>query len=274
MPELPEVETVVRSLRPHITGRRIEDCRVGAAKLIRRPVGNVEAFSRALCGRTITGVGRRAKYIVISLDQGWLLVHLGMTGKLVCRPQGTEPVKHDHVRMRLDDGSLLIYNDVRRFGGLGYWSTDPYLQTPLAELGPEPLGPDFSGQILYEAAKQTRRPVKSLLLDQHVVAGLGNIYADEVLFAAGVRPRRGAWRLTHADCDRLAVAAKDILAEAIRCGGSTIRDYVDADQRPGAFQFHHQVYGREGQPCSKCGTVLKKVVVGGRSSVYCPHCQK
>lgn len=274
MPELPEVETVVRSLRPHVTGKRIAKVTVRLHKLLRHPEGDAEAFCMRLEDCTVQAVSRRGKYIVMMLDRGWLVVHLGMTGKLLYRAQSDDVGRHDHVLIDFSDSSRLVYEDARRFGGLGVWEENPLLQPPLSRLGPEPFSDEFNGEVFYEAARKSRRAVKAVLLDQHVVAGIGNIYADEILFAAGVRPRRGAYRLTRKECICIAQAAEKVLRQAIDCGGSTIRDYVDADQRVGSFQLQHQVYGRAGEPCRRCGATLKKVVVGGRSSVYCPHCQK
>ena len=273
MPELPEVETVCRGLRAQILGRRIESVDVRNAAVIHQDLAP-EEFAARLRGRSICGVERRGKYILIVLDQGWLVCHLRMTGKLLVRAQEAAPELHTHVVFALDGGLALHYNDVRRFGGFTWSDSDPRALAPLSALGPEPLEEDFDAAYLYASARGRKRPVKSHILDQGVVAGIGNIYADEILFRAGVRPKKSAARLTKAECAAIVRATKEILAEAICAGGSTIRDYVDSSMRAGSFQLAHQVYGRAGKPCFSCGSILKSVTVGGRSSVYCPHCQK
>lgn len=274
MPELPEVETVVRGLQPRLVGRCMVKVEVRQADVVHRPRGNSAAFVHALTGRRICAVSRRGKYIVFALDKGWLVCHLRMTGKLLFREEGTKAAKHTHVIFMLDDGSLLFYEDARRFGGFDYWEKNPLAEPPLAALGPEPLTEGFNADYFKESTRRRKRPVKSHLLDQSVVAGIGNIYADEILFRAGVRPRKGTQRLSSSECAAIVAATKQVLGEAIAAGGSTIRDYVDTSSRAGHFQNAHQVYGRAGKPCVHCGTILKSVNVGGRSSVYCPHCQK
>lgn len=273
MPELPEVETVCRGLRAQILGRRIEGVEVRNAAVIHQNLAP-EEFAARLRGRSICGVERRGKYILLVLDDGWLVCHLRMTGKLLVCPQTQTPNKHTHLIFLLEGGLALHYNDVRRFGGFTWSDSDPRALAPLSALGLEPLEEDFDAAYLYASARGRKRPVKSHILDQGVVAGIGNIYADEILFRAGVRPKKSAARLTKAECAAIVRATKEILAEAICAGGSTIRDYVDSSMRAGSFQLAHQVYGRAGKPCYSCGSILKSVTVGGRSSVYCPHCQK
>ncbi len=273
MPELPEVETVCRGLQAQILGRCIESVEVRNADVIHQDLAP-EEFAARLRGRSICSIERRGKYILIVLDQGWLVCHLRMTGKLLVRAQEAAPELHTHVVFALDGGLALHYNDVRRFGGFTFTQDDPRLAPPLSELGPEPLSAAFDAAVLFASARGRKRPVKTHLLDQHVVCGIGNIYADEILFRAGIRPKKSAARLTKADCDALVRATKEILSAAIDAGGSTIRDYVDSSMRAGSFQLAHQVYGRAGKPCYSCGSILKSVNVGGRSSVYCPHCQK
>lgn len=274
MPELPEVETVCRGLRRHLLGRTITEVVVRSEAVIHMPGVDGETFARALCGKNIQAVERRGKYIILVLDGCWLVCHLRMTGKLLVRGEMKEAGKHDHVLFYLDDGCILLYEDVRRFGGFVLSETSPYLSVPLSKLGPEPLTEAFEEEGFYQSCRNRNRPIKSHLLDQGVVAGIGNIYADEILFRAGVRPRKSAARITRAEAATLVTATKVVLEEAVQAGGSTIRDYVDSDNRRGAFQLKHQVYGRAGEPCRRCGSVLKSVTVGGRSSVYCPHCQK
>lgn len=273
MPELPEVETVCRGLRAHLPGRRITRVIVRSQDVIHQPL-SAEDFAGALTGQRFCKIERRGKYILLVLDGGWLVCHLRMTGKLLVRDGEAAPGKHTHVIFALDDGTQLFYDDVRRFGGFTFSHDDPCKQPPLAELGPEPLSQAFDADAFRTTCRGRRRPVKAHLLDQHVVAGIGNIYADEILFRAGVRPRKSAARLTGKECAAIVSATKDVLREAIAVGGSTIRDYVDSEMHAGSFQLAHQVYGRAGKPCLRCGTILKSVSVGGRSSVYCPHCQK
>lgn len=273
MPELPEVETVCRGLRRHLVGRCITAVSVRQPDIL-HDGRTLEDFAAFLEGRRILAVERRGKYILFVLDAGWLVCHLRMTGKLLWRSGPAEDGKHTHARFTLDDGSTLLYDDVRRFGGFTCWSQDPRLAPPLSALGPEPLSDAFDADWLWKSTRKRRRPIKTHLLDQSVACGIGNIYADEILFRAGVRPRKSAARLTRKECAAIVQATKDVLSEAIRAGGSTIRDYRDSDARAGSFQLAHQVYGRAGKPCQRCGTLLKSVSVGGRSSVYCPHCQK
>lgn len=273
MPELPEVETVCRGLREKLRGRRIAQVVVRHPSIIHQDM-TPEDFEQRLQGRFIQDIERRGKYIVSVLDEGWLVCHLRMSGKLLAMDKNATLGKHDHLLVVLDDGSKLFYNDVRRFGGFYYSLENPNSSPPLSLLGAEPLEEDFNEAYLHKATRRRKKPVKSLLLDQHVVAGIGNIYADEILFAAGIRPRKRAERLTHKECASIVVQTKRILREAIQAGGSTIRDYVSSAGEEGGFQFSHQVYGRGGKACKKCGATLNQVEVGGRSSVYCPHCQK
>lgn len=274
MPELPEVETVCRGLRRHIVGRTITKVVVRSDSVIHDQGMTIEAFQAHLEGCRICAVGRRGKYILLELDAGCLICHLRMTGKLLVRAGNVTPEKHDHVIFYLDDGQMLFYEDVRRFGGFNWRAGNAMCSEPLSKLGPEPLETAFNVDDFFKSTRKRKRPIKTHLLDQTIVAGVGNIYADEILFAAGVRPRKSAMRITRGEAEAIVNATKRILTEAIAAGGSTIRDYVDSENREGAFQLSHQVYGRAGEPCKQCGTVLKSITVGGRSSVYCPNCQK
>lgn len=278
MPELPEVETVCRGLRARILGRSIVRVMVRTSDVLHMAQPDVAAFTKVLTGTYIEAIMRRGKYILFALAKEgkklWLLCHLRMTGKLLVRKADDAPEKHTHLVFFLDDGQAVHYHDVRRFGGFTLMQEDPFARPPLAALGPEPLSEAFDAATFKARCKGRKRPVKAQLLDQSVVAGIGNIYADEILFRAGVRPRKSAARLTAAECGAIVEATKDVLQEAIAAGGSTIRDYVDSEAKAGSFQLAHQVYGRAGQLCRQCGTTLKSVQVAGRSSVYCPHCQK
>lgn len=274
MPELPEVETVCRGLRRHVVGRTITKVVVRSDSVIHDQGMTAEAFQALLEEHRICAVGRRGKYILLELDTGYLICHLRMTGKLLVRAGSVTPEKHDHVIFYLDDGHVLLYEDVRRFGGFLWCAGEPMYREPLSKLGSEPLEAAFNANDFFKSTRKRKRPIKTHLLDQTIVAGIGNIYADEILFAAGVRPRKSAMRITRGEADAIVNATKRILTEAIAVGGSTIRDYVDSESREGAFQLSHQVYGRAGEPCKQCGTALKSVTVGGRRSVYCPNCQK
>lgn len=274
MPELPEVETVCHGLRRHIIGRTITKVVVRSDSVIHDKNLTVEKFIAGVEGRTILDIKRRGKYILFKLNKGWLVCHLRMTGKLLVYSAEVQPTKHDHVIFYLDNHMAVFYEDVRRFGGFNLCDDTATVMEQLAKLGPEPLEENFNANYFFESTRRRKRPIKTHLLDQSVVAGVGNIYADEILFAAGVRPRKSAMRLTRVEAQKMVDATKRILTEAIAAGGSTIRDYVDSNHQEGAFQLSHQAYGRAGEPCKRCGTALKSVTVGGRSSVYCPICQK
>jgi len=269
VPELPEVETVVRCLAPELAGRRVTEVSVHETRL---RGGVAPGFAAGLTGRRIATLGRRGKYLLASLDDGRIwLVHLGMTGRLTLAPPGRAGERHDHIVVRLDDGRLLTYNDARRFGRVAVIEA----AAMAAETGEglDPLAPEFTPEALFGLTRRRRTPIKALLMDQRRVAGLGNIYANEILFRAGIRPRRRAARLRRADCARIVRSARAVLREAIRRGGSSISDYRDGLGRAGWFQLRHQVYDRAGEPCRGCGTPIRARVIVGRSSFYCPRCQ-
>jgi formamidopyrimidine-DNA glycosylase len=275
MPELPEVESLRRILARSAVGRTIVAARIGALALRRRRTAD---FAAAVRGRRITAVARRAKYLIVKLDgPDLLLFHLGMSGSLTHRRPGfrdgeLDP-RHDHVELALDDGSRLVFNDPRRFGIV---RLVPQLgaQAELSALGPEPLSPDFGAPYLAAKARGRKVAIKNLLMDQRIVAGIGNIYASEILFRAGVRPTRRAGRLRRDEIDRIAAATPVILRAAIGSRGTTFRSYRDSRGRPGRFAERLHVYGRAGQPCHKCSTPIRNVVVGQRASFFCPKCQK
>ena len=270
MPELPEVETVRRGLAEAVSGRRIAAVTVHERRL-RKPLGR--DFAASLTGRRIERVRRRAKYLLLDLDDAtsWL-VHLGMTGTMVVLP-ADEPLRtHTHVVADLDDGRTLRFHDPRRFGLMRVG--DPERLAELAALGPEPLDPEFSPEFLHAIARRQRRAVKSLLMDQQVVAGLGNIYVNEILFAAGVRPSRRTAKVTRAEAERIVAETGRVLAAAIELRGSSISDYRDERGEPGAFQHTFRVYERAGEPCRRCDGVIRRRVIVGRSSFFCPRCQR
>ncbi|HEY2385632.1 MAG TPA: bifunctional DNA-formamidopyrimidine glycosylase/DNA-(apurinic or apyrimidinic site) lyase [Candidatus Binatia bacterium] len=269
MPELPEVETLRRGLAAALEGRTVSGVRVYERRL-RRPLAR--SFARALAGRRIVTVGRRAKYLVVGLDDDTVwLVHFGMTGTLVVLPGAVPRRKHTHVVLTLDDGRTVHFNDPRRFGLMR--AGDPATFAELSGLGVEPLDAAFSADMLHAAARNSRRAVKSLLMDQRVVVGIGNIYANEILFTAGVRPGRKTSRLSREAAARVVAATGEILAEALAARGSSISDYRDERGEPGAFQDRFRVYERDGAPCVRCATPIRRQVIIGRSSFYCPRCQ-
>lgn len=270
MPELPEVETVVRGLAPHLLGQRL--LRVTTRRPdLRWPLP--PDLSQRLSGATVTGLHRRAKYGLLETDRGdTLIFHLGMSGKF--HQLSGEPGLHDHVLIETD-ALTLAYNDHRRFGSMHLAPTpEAALHPLLAKLGPEPLSSDFSGASLAQSAKGRATPIKALLLDQHVVAGIGNIYACEALFAAGINPARMAGAIAPARLARLAEEVKAVLADAIRAGGSTLRDHAQVSGDLGYFQHSFRVYGREGEACPSCGAAVKRRVQAGRSTFHCERCQR
>lgn len=270
MPELPEVETTRRGIAPFLTGRRIRALVVREARL-RWPVD--PGLNARLDGASIEAVDRRAKYLIIHTGRGCLLWHLGMSGSLRVITDGRAPDRHDHLDLVLDSGDCLRFNDPRRFGFL-LWTEAPLAEHPrLASLGPEPLSEAFNGDALYRRSRGRRMPVKGFLMDAATVVGVGNIYASEALFEAGIHPRRPAGRVGRARYRALVTAVKRILAAAIEQGGTTLRDFSDSDGRPGYFRQSLAVYGREGAPCPQCGTAIRREVIGQRSTFFCPSCQ-
>lgn len=271
MPELPEVETTRRGIAPHLIGQRVQRVVVRNARL-RWPIP--EDLDVRLSGQQIVSVERRAKYLLIGAEVGTLISHLGMSGSLRMVEAGTPVAKHDHVDIELESGLVLRYTDPRRFGAM-LWSIESPLQHALLQkLGPEPLLDDFSVNHLYECSRGRSIAVKPFIMDNAVVVGVGNIYASEALFAAGIDPRREAGSLSKARYAKLTAEIKRILSWAIEQGGTTLRDFVGGDGKPGYFQQKLFVYGRSGQPCLGCATELREIKLGQRASVYCPKCQR
>lgn len=269
MPELPEVETTRRGIQPHLEGHHIVQLAVREPRL-RWPVP--ESLGVNLTNNTIRTVDRRGKYLLLQTDNGTALVHLGMSGSLRLSDPATAPRKHDHVQADLDSGQCLRFNDPRRFGAWLWaedWSTHPLLR----DLGPEPLGPDFDGMHLFRLSRGRKAPVKAFIMDHHNVVGVGNIYATEALFVAGIHPGRAAGRISLTRYDALAEAIRKILAEAIEMGGTTLRDFINSDGQPGYFKQSLRVYGRGGLRCRICSTSLRSVRLGQRATVYCTRCQ-
>lgn len=272
MPELPEVETIRRSLTPRLAGRRVRQVTVYNQQVIARPA--VEEFCARLQGAVFGVPARQGKYLILPLDTGWVLVvHLRLTGQLTWRPDPPAPVRHTHVVFELDEG-FLAYADVRRFGRFWLVREGELGQIRgLAELGPDPLGDGLTAAWLAGRLAGKQRPLKSLLLDQTFVAGIGNIYADEILHRAGLHPLRRANTLRDAEVSILWAAIREVLAEGLAHGGTTIRDYVDGEGESGRHQEFLRVYGRAGESCPRCGGTVTRTKVGGRSTYFCPACQ-
>lgn len=274
MPELPEIEVLRRSLEPRLLGRRIE--RIEARRVALREPLDGRALRRALSGARIVAVRRRAKYLLLDVESGsTLLVHLGMSGRLTLAAADAPREPHEHLSLHLDGGERLRLRDPRRFGlavaiATAGLSEDPHLAT----LGVEPLSPEFGAELLCAAAARRRGPVKNFLMDGRVVVGVGNIYASEALFRARIAPQRGVDRLRSAQWARVADAVVETLAQAIAEGGTTLNDFTDGAGSPGLFQVSLAVYARGGEPCPRCAARIRRLVQAGRSSFYCPRCQR
>jgi formamidopyrimidine-DNA glycosylase len=270
MPELPEVETTCRGIRPHVQGRRVHAMRVHNRHL-RWPVP--ASLPRQLTGHTLLDVTRRAKYLLFRFDHGTLILHLGMSGSLRitdCR----QPVeKHDHVEIALDGGKCLRLRDPRRFGAVLWTRQDPLQHKLLKDLGPEPLEDAFTGAYLYAKSRGRKGAIRDFLMNTQIVAGIGNIYANEALFQAGIRPQRAAGSISQPRYRRLVAAIRATLKKAIRAGGTTLRDFRNSQDQPGYFQQTLHVYGRAGEPCTACGSPLRGLRLGQRSAFFCPQCQ-
>lgn len=271
MPELPEVETTLRGLSPHLSRQRIQQVIIRNPQL-RWPIPvNLPAILR---GQTINTLQRRAKYLLMDCGSGTLILHLGMSGSLRILPASTPAEKHDHFDLILANGTLMRLRDPRRFGAV-LWHEGDISQHPLlAMLGPEPLLDNFNAQYLYTATRKRSAAIKQVIMDSHIVVGVGNIYASESLFHAGIRPQLHAGKLSLARCARLVQTIRETLSASIAQGGSTLRDFTDSSGKPGYFQQSYTVYGRTGEPCRVCGTSIKQIVQGQRSTFYCPSCQK
>lgn len=271
MPELPEVETIVRDLGRLTAGSTIRKAEVLKPDLIR----GLEApeFERGVKGKRIRNISRRAKNIVVDLGDERLIVNLGMTGRLLAVGAGDPLPDYLGVRFDLDDGRRMLYRDVRRFGRLELVSASDW-EKRQAGLGIEPLGPEFTPALLYELSRTSRVAVKTWLMDQRRVVGVGNIYASEALFRAGIDPRKPARSLTRPRARKLRDGIQEVLREAIEFRGTTLLDYRDASGEEGAFARRLRVYDRKGEPCTVCGTPIRRIVQGGRSTFFCPHCQK
>ncbi len=271
MPELPEVETTLRGIEPHLIGRSFSKIDIRQPKL--RWLITPELASDSV-GQVITGLSRRGKYIGIHTGKGTLIIHLGMSGSLYFVPAETPPLFHDHVDFRFSESeSWLRYTDPRRFGAI-LWTTGDWNEHELIKhLGPEPLSDLFNVDILYARAKGRKVPIKTFIMDSKIVVGAGNIYANEALFKAGIRPNRMAGDISKARLAVLVECIKLVLSAAIKQGGTTLKDFVGGDGKPGYFKQELLVYGRAGKPCTVCSTPLKEIRLAQRSTVYCTNCQ-
>ncbi len=276
MPELPEVETTRRGLAPAVEQRRIVRA-VVRHRGLRQPVPR--GLERRLAGARVRRLSRRGKYLLFDCEQadrqtGTLLVHLGMSGRLWLVDEAASPEKHDHFDLVIDNGRVIRLRDPRRFGLVLWHQGDPFAHPLLASIGPEPLTRNFDGAVLHREIRSRSAAIKLVIMDSHVVAGVGNIYANEALFRAGIDPRTPAKRISRARCDTLAQEIKMVLGEAINAGGSSLRDYVGSDGLAGHFQNRFFVYGRAGESCMRCAAAIREIRQGQRATCYCPACQK
>ena len=269
MPELPEVETTRRGIAPWVEGHHIQKIIVRQHAL-RWPVPQILSQLRQV---RVESVERRGKYLLFYTSPGTIIVHLGMSGSMQIVDGGHPLGRHDHVDLCMDNGQIIRFTDPRRFGAWLWTEHDPLKHKLLRQLGPEPLSPEFSGTDLYRLSRARSAPVKTFLMDGRVVTGVGNIYANESLFQAGIHPKRAAGRISLARYEVLAIAVKNVLFKAIEQGGTTLRDFVGGDGRPGYFKQELSVYGRGGEICHQCGTLLTEIRLGQRSTVFCKICQ-
>ncbi|MFI4937066.1 MAG: bifunctional DNA-formamidopyrimidine glycosylase/DNA-(apurinic or apyrimidinic site) lyase [Candidatus Berkiellales bacterium] len=270
MPELPEVETVCRGIAPHLLNHRIHQVVIRETRL--RWKVSSKKLHQHLTGQPIISIQRRAKYILIQVPNGFLVIHLGMSGTLRILPQATPIAKHDHFDCVMTNGKVLRFNDPRRFGSL-LWGETLEDITPLQKLGPEPLGTAFNGRYLFQQAQRHRCAIKNFIMNNHIVVGVGNIYASESLFAAKIHPLTPAHQLTLPMAKRLCLAIQKVLTAAIAQGGTTLKDFCQSDGNPGYFSLDLKVYDRKNEPCLTCKSLIQTVRIGQRMSYFCPFCQ-
>jgi len=270
MPELPEVETTLRGVLPHLLGKRVREVIV-RDKRLRWPVPDT---IHELEGCRVESGVRRAKYMLFGTPKGTLLLHLGMSGNLRVLPADTPFKKHDHLAITLDSGKQLRLHDPRRFGAALWIAGDPLQHALLNDLGPEPLNADFTAAHLHAACKGRSAAIKLVIMDAHVVVGVGNIYASEALFLAGINPRKAAGKVTRPQLEKLVKAIRKVLTASIKAGGTTLRDFVNESGEPGYFKRTLRVYDRAGEPCRVCKTAVKRIIQGQRSTFFCPQCQR
>jgi formamidopyrimidine-DNA glycosylase len=269
MPELPEVETSLRGIRPHILEKTITQMRIYHPKLRWDILPELPSL---LSGRKINAITRRGKYLLLHFANGYMVIHLGMSGNLRITGIQDPLLKHDHVEWEFDDGTILRFNDQRRFGAV-LWTQTPEQLSLLSILGPEPLTEDFNAAYLFNRLKNRSGPIKSVIMENPLVVGVGNIYANESLFLSGIHPLKPAKTLALNECHLLVDAIKNVLEKAIQQGGTTLRDFVNADGKPGYFQQTLNVYGRKNQTCHRCHSRIEHVKVGQRATFFCPNCQ-
>lgn len=271
MPELPEVETTCRGIAQHIEKQRIEKITIRESRL-RWPIP--ASIKTHLKGQIIHSVSRRAKYLLLKTDVGTLILHLGMSGSLRVIAADTAHQKHDHFDLHLSNGQCLRLRDPRRFGAVLFTKKDPAEHKLLRHLGPEPLSQVFTAEYLYHRSRKRQVSIKSFIMDSKIVVGVGNIYASEALFMAGIHPRKISGKLSQAKLEQLVAAIKTVLQSAIKAGGTTLRDFSKSDGKPGYFKQELQVYGRKGEPCVTCGKLLSHAVIAQRATYYCTQCQR
>jgi len=270
MPELPEVETTLRGIEPHLLKQRVARVIVRDPRL-RWPVpGEV----RKAEGQTFVSLSRRGKYLLLKLEQGGLIIHLGMSGSLRILQSPLSPEKHDHVDVEMENGVCLRFNDPRRFGAFLWVDGEMESHELLRDLGPEPLSAEFTADYLYARSRERKVAIKNFIMNGHIVVGVGNIYASESLFMAGIHPQRAAGRVSRLRYEGLVIAICDVLSRAIRHGGTTLRDFVNSEGAPGYFAQELLVYDRAGGDCFQCGGPIRQKVIGQRSSYFCPACQR
>ncbi|MDO4435425.1 MAG: bifunctional DNA-formamidopyrimidine glycosylase/DNA-(apurinic or apyrimidinic site) lyase [Cardiobacteriaceae bacterium] len=270
MPELPEVETTLRGIAPYLEGQKIRALSVRQPKL-RFPVP--PQLAENICGKSILSCQRRAKYLLLHLSTGSVIIHLGMSGSLrLFQSALPEAGKHDHLDLHLENGTTLRFHDPRRFGAW-LWQEKGKVHSVFKQLGKEPLDADFTPHYLHQSLSRRTIPIKSALMDNKIVVGIGNIYANEALFRSFIHPNRPAKTLTLTECHTLIATIRAVLLRAIEVGGSTLRDFVDSHGNSGYFQQEYAVYGREGLACKRCQQTIERVLMAGRSTFFCPHCQ-
>ncbi len=274
MPEMPEVEIIRRYLDEQVAGKKIMDLDIRLPRMIKWP--DPEGFRAMVTGRTIRAMNRRGKYLLMELDQDNVVVfHLRMTGRLVYEPTGKTSDRHARVVFHLQGGASLVYGDTRTLGTIhGLKPQEQGMLKGLAAMGPEPLSAEFTPEYLYQTANRRKVAIKSFLLNQKYIGGIGNIYADEALFLAGLHPLRPAQSLSRDECGRLWEGVNKVIAAGIEDGGTTFRDYQNGEGGKGSHQEHLYVYSRKGEPCRNCGTAIERITVGGRGTHFCPHCQE
>jgi len=271
MPELPEVETTLRGIEPHITQQEVAKVYTRTEKL-RWPVP--KRLNGTIKGKKVLGVQRRGKYLLLNFINGCLLVHLGMTGSFKVLKNASKPNKHDHIDILFSNGRCLRYTDPRKFGAFIWTTENPFQHDLLNKLGPEPLSDEFNAEYLFNTCFKRTASIKTHIMNQKIVVGVGNIYASESLFKAGIHPERAASRISYARLEKFVKEIKKTLRAAIKKGGTTLQDFTSPDGSQGYFSIKLQVYGKGGQPCPKCSRIIKARVIGQRNSFYCPGCQK